>query len=104
VLPFRGAGAAPPAVPGPPKARDLARWITTDPDNLDDEEKLAQAREQCPHLDVLAGYVTESAKMLTGRHGDRLDGWMAAVEPTTSLTCTLSFATSSATTTPCSPA
>ena len=27
VLPFRGAGAAPPAAPGPPKARDLARWI-----------------------------------------------------------------------------
>ena len=34
VLPFREAGAAPPAVPGPPKARDLASWILTDPDNL----------------------------------------------------------------------
>jgi hypothetical protein len=30
VLPFREAGAAPPAAPGPPKARDLARWITAD--------------------------------------------------------------------------
>jgi len=82
VLPFREAGAAPPAVPGPPKARDLARWITADPDNLDDDEKakLAVARERCPHLDALAGHVTEFAKILTGRHGDRLDAQMAAVE------------------------
>jgi transposase len=82
MLPFREAGAAPPAVPDPPKARDLARWITADPDNLDDEEtaKLAQARERCPHLNALAGHVTEFAKILTGRHGDRLDDWITAVE------------------------
>jgi len=82
VLPFREAGAAPPAVPGPPKARDLARWITADPDNLDDDDKtgLAKARERCPDLDALAGHVTEFAKILTGRHGDRLDAWIAAVE------------------------
>jgi transposase len=82
VLPFREAGAAPPAVPGPPKARDLARWITADPGNLDDDEKakLAEAREHCPHLDALAGHVTEFAKILTGRHGGRLDGWITAVE------------------------
>ena len=82
VLPFRKAGAAPPAVPGPPKARDLASWILTDPDNLDDDEKekLARARERCPHLDALAGHVTEFAKILTGLHGDRLDDWITAVE------------------------
>ena len=82
VLPFSEAGAAPPAVPGPPKARDLARWITADPDNLDDDEKaeLAKARGRCPDLDALAGHVTEFAKILTGRHGDRLDDWIAAVE------------------------
>lgn len=82
VLPFREAGAAPPAVPGPPKARDLARWVTADPDNLDDEEKakLARARERCPHLDALAGHVTEFAKILTGLDGGRLDDWIAAVE------------------------
>jgi hypothetical protein len=34
VLPFREPGVAPPAVPGPPKALDLARWIPADPDNL----------------------------------------------------------------------
>jgi hypothetical protein len=82
VLPFRAEGTAPPDVPGPPKARDLARWITADPGNLDDEEKskLSAARERCPDLDALAGHVTEFAKILTGRHGDRLDDWMAAVE------------------------
>jgi hypothetical protein len=82
MLPFREAGAAPPAVPGPPKARDLARWITADPDNLDDDDKakLAEACERCPHLNALAGHVTEFAKILTGRHGDRLDDWITAAE------------------------
>ena len=82
VQPFRETGAAPPAVPGPPKARALASWILKDPDSLDDDEKagLARARERCPHLDALAGHVTEFAKILTGLHGDRLDDWIAAVE------------------------
>jgi len=82
VQPFRETGAAPPAVPGPPKARDLASWILKDPGNLDEDEQagLARARERCPHLDALAGHVTEFAKILTGLHGDRLDDWIAAVE------------------------
>ena len=80
--PFRHAGAAPPAVPGPPKARELASWILKDPDTLDDDQQagLARARERCPHLDALAGHVTEFAKILTGRHGDRLDNWIQTVE------------------------
>ena len=82
VQPFREAGAAPPAVPGPPKARALASWILKDPDSLDDDGKagLARARERCPHLDALAGHVTEFAKILTGRHGDRLGAWIEAVQ------------------------
>jgi hypothetical protein len=44
VQPFRQAGAAPPAVPGPPRARDLASWILKDPDSLDDGEKTSLAR------------------------------------------------------------
>ena len=82
VQPFREPGAAPPAVPGPPKARDLASWILTDPDHLGDDEKakLAQARERCLHLDALAGHVTGFAKILAGLHGDRLDDWITAVE------------------------
>jgi transposase len=80
--PLRELGAAPPAAPAPPKARDLASWILRDPGTLDDDEKskLAQARQRCPHLDALAGHVTEFAKILTGLHGDRLSDWIAAVE------------------------
>jgi hypothetical protein len=82
MLPFRETGTAPPAVPGPPKARDLARWVTADPGNLDDDEKakLAGARERCPHLNALAGHVTEFARILTGRDGGHLDAWITAVE------------------------
>ena len=42
--------------------------------------KLARARERCPHLDALAGRVTEFAKILTGLHGGRLDDWITSVE------------------------
>ena len=52
VLPFRQAGAAPPAVPGPPKARDLASWILTDPDNLGDDATTAY-----PQVTAHAGLV-----------------------------------------------
>ena len=48
VLPFREAGAAPPAVAGPPKARELASWILTHPENLGDNEKEKLARARCP--------------------------------------------------------
>jgi hypothetical protein len=45
------------------------------PDSLDadDQVKLTQVLARCPHLQAVAGHVTEFAKMLTGRHGDRLD-------------------------------
>jgi hypothetical protein len=80
--PFRALAAAPPAVPAPPKVRDVTSWLLRDPDSLDDDEKLqlTQITERCPHLDALAGHVTEFAKMLTGRHGERLDAWIAAVD------------------------
>jgi len=81
LLPFRRA-AAPPAVPAPPAARDLARWILTSPASLGDDERreLTRARERCPHLDALAGHVTEFATILTGLHGSRLGQWITAVE------------------------
>jgi transposase len=34
----------------------------------------------CPHLDATATHVNAFAEMLTGRHGDRLDSWMASVD------------------------
>jgi transposase len=80
--PFRETGAAPPAVPGPPKARELTSWILKNPDSLDDDDKtrLAAARARCPHLDALSRHVTEFAKILTGLHGSRLDDWITAVQ------------------------
>ena len=104
VLPFRQAGAAPPAIPGPPKARDLASWILTDPDNRGDDEKakLAQARERCPHLDSLAGHVTGFAKILTGLQATGSTTGSPPSRPATSPTCTPSPAASNATTRPSS--
>ena len=80
LAPFQGK-AAPPAVPGPPKVRHITSWIRRRPGNLDAGEqlKLTQVRAACPHLDALRGHVEEFAKMLTGRHGERLDAWIAAV-------------------------
>jgi transposase len=79
---FRALGAAPPATHAPPKTRQVASWILRDPAALGDDEqvRLKDMRARCPHLDALAGHVTEFAKILTGRHGDRLDAWIAAVE------------------------
>jgi transposase len=80
--PFRALGAAPPATPAPPKARHVASWILRDPATLgeDEQARLKDVRARCPHLDALADHVTEFAKILTGRHGDRLDAWIAAAE------------------------
>jgi hypothetical protein len=82
VQPFRELGAAPPAVPAPPKIREVTSWILTDPDHLDDEkkERLAQIKDRCPHLAALAAHITAFAKILTGLNGDRLDAWITAVE------------------------
>jgi hypothetical protein len=39
VQPFRELGAAPSAVPAPPKTREVASWILRDPNILEDDEK-----------------------------------------------------------------
>ena len=83
VQPFRRLGAAPPAVPAPPRARDVASWILTHPDHLTDDRKtkLSQIRDRCPQLDALAAHVTEFAKMMTHRQGLlALEDWLACVE------------------------
>ncbi|HET9966621.1 MAG TPA: ISL3 family transposase [Streptosporangiaceae bacterium] len=76
--------AAPPKPPAPPSKRQVARWMLTDPARLDDgqQAQLAAIRGRCPELDALAGHVTDFAKILTRRAGDRpaagLDDWLAA--------------------------
>jgi transposase len=82
LAPFRQLGAAPPARPVVPKVRRISSWMLRHPDDLDTDEKLKlkQVLAACPHLDATATHVTAFAQMLTGRHGERLDAWMAAVE------------------------
>jgi transposase len=82
LAPFRALGAAPPPTQAVPKARPIASWLLRHPDELDVEEQLQlkQVLANCPHLQDTAVHVTTFAEMLTGRHGDRLDAWMATVE------------------------
>jgi transposase len=80
--PFRALGTAPPAAARPPKVRHIVGWILRRHDDLDPEEqvKLKEVRARCPQLDALAGHVAAFGDMLTGRHGKRLDAWIATVE------------------------
>jgi len=65
-----------------PKVRPIASWLLRHPDELDTEEQLQlkQVLAACPHPQDTATHVAAFGEMLTGRHGDRLDAWMAAVE------------------------
>ncbi len=78
---FRAMAATPPAVAAPPKVRHITSWIRRRPDNLDADEqlKLKNVLAACPHLDALSGHVKGFVEMMAGRHGDRLDAWIAAV-------------------------
>jgi transposase len=80
--PFRELGSAPPAVPAPPRVRDVTSWMLRHPDSLDADEqvKLKGVLARCQDLDALAGRVAEFAEMMAGLHGDRLDTWIAKAE------------------------
>ena len=62
-----------PARRPPPTPRTGPGWCAPD----DEQASLTSVRAQCPHLDALAGHVTEFAKILTGRRGEQLDAWIA---------------------------
>ena len=66
----------------PPTVRQVTSWIMTHPDDLDrrDAAKLRGIRGRDPDLDRLTRHVRAFAAMMTGRHGDRLDTWIADVE------------------------
>jgi transposase len=80
--PFRTAAGPTPAPVRPPKVRHIISWILrryTDL-NPDEQNKLNQVRSRCQHLNTLATRVAAFGDMLTGRHGHRLNAWIAAVE------------------------
>ena len=66
----------------PPTVRQVTSWIMTYPEDLDkrDAAKLHGIRGRDPDLDRLTRHVRAFAVMMTGRHGDRLDAWITAVE------------------------
>jgi transposase len=68
--------------PPPPKVREVTKWITSHPDHLTEEEadNLAQLQTRSPVLEQLSVQVTAFAEMLVGRHGNRLDTWLAAAD------------------------
>src|SRR6266487_6085964 len=80
--PFRHGRPAPPPGPTPPTVREVTGWILRRPDTLEPEEqtRFKEVLARCPHLDAASGHVAAFAEMLTGLHGDRLDGWIAAVD------------------------
>jgi transposase len=82
LTPFRSLGAAPPPLPAVPKVRQITSWLLRRPEDLDTDEalQLKQVLASCPHLAATATHVSAFAEMLTGRHGDRLDSWMASVD------------------------
>ncbi len=80
--PFRHGHPTPPPGPTPPTVREVTGWILRHPDTLDPEEqtRLKETLARCPHLDAASGHVAAFAEIMSGLRGDRLDGWIAAVE------------------------
>ncbi|WP_420705996.1 ISL3 family transposase [Streptomyces sp. NRRL S-1831] len=80
-----GRGHAPAPGPKPPSVREVTSWIMTHPEHLRDEaaDKLHRLRERDAELDRLTGHVRKFAVMMTGRHGDRLEDWIADAEQDT---------------------
>lgn len=78
----RGRGHAPDPGPKPPSVRQVTSWIMTHPDHLDPRDmiKLRDVRSRDSDLNRLVKHVRGFAVMMTGRHGDRLEEWITAVE------------------------
>jgi len=80
--PLRDGRPAPVTRPVSPTVREVTGWILRRPESLDLDEQvqLKQVLAHCPELDAAAAQVTAFAEMMTSRHGERLDDWLAAVE------------------------
>ncbi|MFD8032786.1 ISL3 family transposase [Streptomyces sp. NPDC059717] len=80
-----GRGHAPVPGPKPPSVREVTSWIMAHPEHLSDEnaDSMHRLRERDADLDRLTLHVRKFAAMMTGRHGDRLDGWITGAEQDT---------------------
>ena len=67
--------------PAPPKPRQVASWIMTNPDNLKPGKalQLKQILARCPELDALARHVAAFADIMCHLRGDQIETWMNAV-------------------------
>jgi transposase len=80
--PFRHGRPAPPPGPTPPTVREVSGWILRRPDTLDpgEQARLKDILARCPHLEAASAHVAAFAEIMSGLRGDRLDGWIAAVD------------------------
>jgi transposase len=80
--PFRHGRPTPLPGPTPPTVREVTGWIMRRPEALELEEqtRLKEILARCPHLDAASGHVAAFAEIMSGLRGDRLDGWITAVE------------------------
>ena len=80
--PLRDGRAAPPARPAAPTVREVTRWLRQPDAALTDTDRvvLKQVLATCPELEATAGHVRGFAEMMTGRHGNRLEVWLTALE------------------------
>lgn len=79
VFPLRDAKQLPP--PPPPRVREIARWIMTDPAQLTnaDGSALSIVRARCLELDALNRHVSTFATMMRELSGHNLRTWCADV-------------------------
>jgi hypothetical protein len=83
--PLRSGRPVPPPRTAAPTVREVTNWILRRPDTLDPDEqaRVQQVLAHCPQLQAAATHVGAFAEMMCGRHGDRLDAWLIAVEADT---------------------
>jgi transposase len=79
--PLRPAATAPRPAPAP-KPRRVTSWIMTKPEHLDTEHSTALTGilARCPALRAVRDHVAAFAAMMRELGGERLDGWLRAVE------------------------
>ena len=79
---FRATVSIPQPPRKPPSVRRVARWIMTDPPNMDepDQRRLDAILAASSDLAALAGHVRTFATMMCSRTGHELQTWMAAVD------------------------